>query len=188
LTKVGRFNLYLNDSASPIIYSGQKTQNVEGRVDFLEKFQGIDKSTILVESTQSELNGIGKEPCKIEVLERNSTFVKVQLNCTTDEIVVLNEYFDGNWRAYLNETKINVYKSNINQNGVFVSRGVHNLEFRYQPRDFLLGYLTSALSSLLILSLFVIKKISGKRPFSEAPLKKRYLRRVFLFISPRNRS
>jgi uncharacterized membrane protein YfhO len=186
-TKIGKFSLFLNNSANPLIYSGQKTKNVVGRVDFLEKLRVVEKDTILVETTESELRISGEKPCAIEVLARSTILVEAQLNCTSDGIIVLNEYFDGNWRAYLDGQSLRVYQANINQNGVFAQPGNHKLEFMYQPTDFLFGSLISLLSSFLILLLFLGKYFLRDRFSLKLPPKDNYSKKMFAYNLFRNR-
>jgi uncharacterized membrane protein YfhO len=186
-TKIGKFSLFLNNSANPLIYSGQKTKNVVGRVDFLEKLRVVEKDTILVETTESELRISGEKPCAIEVLARSTILVEAQLNCTSNGIIVLNEYFDGNWRAYLDGQSLRVYQANINQNGVFAQPGNHKLEFKYQPTDFLFGSLISLLSSFLILLLFLGKYFLRDRFSLKLPPKDNYSKKMFAYNLFRNR-
>lgn len=176
-----------NNSAKPIIYSGLVTKNVTGRVDSLEKFREVDSDTILVETTKPELKNSELKPCKIDILSRSSVFFSAELRCTTAAIIVLNEYFDGNWKSYLNENKVDVFKSNLNQNGVFVPVGVHKLEFKYQPTDFFVGTLISALSSFLLALYFLGRRFMGKRAHKELAPNIKFWKRVFNFVAGRYR-
>jgi len=163
LEKKGKFNLYINKDAKPILYSSQKTQNALGRTDFLQKFRESNEDLALVETNHGELNPSSSEPCQIKVLNRNTLGLKARIACKSDSIIVLNEYFDGNWRAFLNGKKVEVHKANINQNGSFVNRGNYLLEFKYQPRDFYEGLILSIFGLLILLVFICINHIPTRR-------------------------
>ncbi len=185
--KIGKFSLYINSSAKPLIYSAVSTKNVMGRMHFLEKLRVLDRDTILVESTESELTFSGESPCKTEIMAKSSIYVNINLNCTSRGIVVLNEYYDGNWRAYLNGKSVHIHQSNVNQNGVFISPGMKKLEFKYQPADFRIGSLISIFSLFLVILLLVRRQFLGRESSVNSSSKERYRKKRPDSISLRNR-
>lgn len=147
----------------------------------------VSLATEVIEAAESELRTLAGKPCTINVLARSAILLKARVNCASEGIIVLNEYFDGNWRAYINGEDLRIYNTSINQNGVYIQPGIQNLEFKYRPADFQLGILISFLNSFLIILVFLITKFSRKRSFLKLPLKPKYLRETSGVISIRVR-
>ncbi|WP_160268254.1 YfhO family protein [Bifidobacterium biavatii] len=86
------------------------------------------------------------------VNDRNGT---VSFTATVNEAryVLVNEYNDGNWAAYVDGEKTDVYKGNYLFRAVEVPAGTHHVELRYEPKQLndMLRYSTYAAAATLAL-------------------------------------
>jgi hypothetical protein len=69
--------------------------------------------------------------------------------------------YTGHWRAWLNESKVRVYRANGAAHAIEVPKGESLIEFRYWSSSFFWGMLLSCLSFTIISLFFCIKSLTG---------------------------
>ncbi|MEK7581231.1 MAG: YfhO family protein [Patescibacteria group bacterium] len=72
-----------------------------------------------------------------------------------DGILILADSYHPGWSAYDNGQKVEIIPANINQRGLSLKSGGHQITFKYQPSSVFLGALIS-LTSIIILSIFSV--------------------------------
>ena len=72
-------------------------------------------------------------------------------------LLVLNEYYRGDWQVALNGSALKKFKVNLNQIGIMLPDGKNHVHFEYQPKLFIgLLYLQSVAFVVLAAGLLVI--------------------------------
>jgi hypothetical protein len=84
-----------------------------------------------------------------------NSLVTVQTTTNKDGILVLADSFYPGWKAFVDGKEATILRANHFYRAVVISKGEHQVEFRYEPRSFKLGLLISTftLACLFVVSL-----------------------------------
>lgn len=102
------------------------------------------------------------KPCKlnknesIELLEYNNDYIKIKYTADVDRYIVINDYFNNGWKAYINGKETEVVKANYLLRAVEAQKGSEMiLELKYKPS---FAYITCiiALFGLILIIVFSI--------------------------------
>jgi hypothetical protein len=96
------------------------------------------------------------------IIDYTDQRVEIQATLNHPGVLVLADSFYPGWNAYVNGQKREIFRANLFFRGVFLKEGTHHVEFRYQPRSFLIGMAIS-LASLCGLTITVIVKAYRSR-------------------------
>ena len=91
----------------------------------------------------------------VEITRYGIGSVSVAANLQSDGLVFLSDRFDPSWRAYVDGTESPVYRADYAFRAVYVPRGVHKVEFVYEPEGFAIAMVVSLLALAVIASLMV---------------------------------
>ena len=125
----------------------------------------FDKNMVFLEreeaekiSSWSEI-GTVKENDQAVITEHTDDRVVVKVTTGTSKILILNEYYNPDWKVYVNGDEQELIKCNYLFRGVEVPEGQCTVEFRYEPTDqyilFALG--CGSLTVIVILAGFSIR-------------------------------
>jgi hypothetical protein len=102
------------------------------------------KSTVLVGNAPVSAEGVNlPEAQAVEIVEYGPHRVRMRAKADFPAILVLNDGFHENWKAYLNGEPTTVLRANYLMRGVYLNPGEYDVEFRYEPVSKLL-YLSGA--------------------------------------------
>jgi Bacterial membrane protein YfhO len=89
--------------------------------------------------------------------EYENQVVNIQASLNQAGMLVLADSFYPGWNAYVNGRQAKVYRANLFFRAVQLPLGTHSVEFRYQPRSFVIGLAISisTLVAILIVSIVV---------------------------------
>lgn len=82
-----------------------------------------------------------------------NSLVTVQTTSNEDGILVLADSFYPGWKAFVDGKEATILRANHFYRAVVISKGEHQVEFKYEPRSFKLGLL---ISTLTLACLFVV--------------------------------
>ena len=92
---------------------------------------------------------------------------KIEWDITTDKqslFYISDTYYPPVWKAYLNEKRIEIYKSNHNNMSVIVPEGIHKLSLTADPDSYnkyvMIERITAYLLYTLIIGLFIFQNKS----------------------------
>lgn len=105
-----------------------------------------DVDPAIVEDLKTHLP-VGEPPYNsspdLKILSESCANQRFQISVRQPRLLVLNEYYDENWRAYqiLNERRISLPKARVNRvlTGVFLPAGDYEIEYVYFPKPFYYG-------------------------------------------------
>ncbi|PWG59410.1 YfhO family protein [Bifidobacterium catulorum] len=95
-----------------------------------------------ISNLQSERNG-------------NMTFT---VRTSENRYVLVNEYDDGNWAAYVDGQRTKVVKGNYLFRAVEIPAGTHTVELKYEPASLKKMFIVAGIATVLLVSLFVLRK------------------------------
>ncbi|MBK7885595.1 MAG: YfhO family protein [Chitinophagaceae bacterium] len=116
----------------------------------------------------------------IKLAKRENDYISYTFSSSTAQFAVLSEvYYSAGWNAYIDEQKTGYAKVNYVLRGLYVPSGKHTIEFKFEPKSFIIGRNITIWSYILIyLSLiaaivYYIKNKNNKKILVEpsGPLK-----------------
>jgi hypothetical protein len=120
---------------------------------------------------------------KVEFLVDDCDRVSISVNTQADGFVVLNDRFYPGWHAMLDTQPAIIYRANAFMRAVYVGKGSHLVEFRYEPESLRNGVYLALIALVVIAFLlavylkepaaaFVNYLSTGKRPEAKESVEK----------------
>ena len=79
----------------------------------------------------------------------------------------MTDSFYPGWSASIDGTEVDHYRANLAFRALPIPAGRHVVEFRYDPRGFVVGAIISAISIGVVLLGFVLLRRAGRRDSSD---------------------
>jgi hypothetical protein len=94
--------------------------------------------------------------------------ITYESNSTSNNVAVFSEIFYKDWYAYIDGKKVNLIKANYVLRALVVPAGKHTIEFKFEPKIYLVSKLVSGVASwflfaVLMLSIFLLIKSSNTK-------------------------
>jgi hypothetical protein len=139
---IGRYAIYEAKAVSP---RGYLKTSIDGYFKSIDQFKGEtaginpengalflrDGSTLALPQRDA-----AEQDCDQVEKERTVTYDRFETSCSSQSVLILNEFFDKSWSAYLDGERAEVFEVNGNQLGVALPGGAHFVEFEYMPDYF----------------------------------------------------
>jgi hypothetical protein len=101
----------------------------------------------------------------IKLDKRENDDIVYNFSSSTPQFAVLSEvYYSAGWNAYIDGQKTDYAKVNYVLRGLYIPAGKHTIEFKFEPRSFILGRMITIWStaviylSLILVLIYFIKK------------------------------
>ncbi len=163
----GKEIVYRNDNALPRAYFVNKVEETKNDLNVLDaiknnEFDPKDKAFVNVNIPNIV---VPDSAARVNITEYKDETIALDVRATGNNFLFLGDtYLPTGWKAYIDGSKTEIYKTNHDFMGIVVPNGLHKVEFIYAPTSFYISkYLELILSSLVILGLilagiFEIKK------------------------------
>lgn len=147
------------DKSDDDVLQSMKQNYRENTVHF-SKESGSPLSKSVQEKDVSKSEKIGHV-----TVQRNGT---VDFSVTADQkrFVLVNQYNDGNWVAYVDGRKTPVYAGNYLFRAVQVPKGTHTVSLRYEPTDLKPLFIAAAGAAVMLVLLLCLSKPLDRALFS----------------------
>lgn len=160
------------------IYSGEsfsiiRNQNAPGQVFFIENVKAIENvEDYILENkdiipfcseayidTKDGFTGewAGKGVVYGHIEKNNSVIADVDV-LTDKALLVFSESYYPGWKAYIDDKHTTVYKIDGLLQGIIVSKGEHNIIFKYEPDSLMIGGLITFITIIVLGALLLFKK------------------------------
>ena len=103
----------------------------------------------------------------ISVIEDESDYIKLKVNLDSTKIIVFNEYFDGGWKAIVDDQNTKVIKVNYLFNGIIIPEGEHEIVLKYDTKIQNILFWVTVMIVLSLVSLIVILRFKNWRNKNE---------------------
>ncbi len=123
----------------------------ESLTAFYDKKFDISKQVILDKNIYAEKGG----KSDVKILEYNPNKVVVKVRAEKSKILVLSDAYYPGWKATLDGIDTEVLKANYAFRAISVPKGEHEIIFLYKPLSFMIGIIISAISSLVLIFIFI---------------------------------
>jgi len=116
-----------------------------------------------VQNSAQYIISAGKLKNTIELIEESHNLIKLHVFAEEPTLLLLNEYYNKNWKGVLDNLEQPLIKANINQIAIEVPQGIHVIEFKYQPKFVNTLWLIKWLTILIIIANLIYgRKISHR--------------------------
>ncbi|NIF76619.1 hypothetical protein F3J20_04265 [Paraburkholderia sp. Cy-641] len=152
---VGRYAIYQAETVLPHSYLQTAVDGYYSNIDqFGGAVMGHDLQhgvLFLKEGMNLPLAPMGmhNDACERMEMARSVVYERFDSSCPLASVLVLNEFSDPAWNAYIDGKTAEVLKVNFNQMGVLLPPGAHYVEFRYLPMIFKVSLTLMALGFVL---------------------------------------
>ncbi len=88
----------------------------------------------------------------VEITNETPTHVSMRANVTSDQMILVfgDTYYPG-WQATVDGNSTKIFPVNIKERGIRISRGTHDIIWRYQPESFARGLRISIATAILLI-------------------------------------
>lgn len=87
---------------------------------------------------------------KVEITKYQDEHIIAQTKSNGNNFLFFGTTFLPAWKAYIDGNQTKVYKANYGFMGILVPKGEHKIEFKYEPRAFVIGKNISLILNLLL--------------------------------------
>ena len=132
---------------------------VDNADEEITALNNLDVSTTAVVDTRFSdqiIDNLDNTNSNITLIEYQPNYLKYSANLDTDGIAIFSEiYYDNGWNAYIDGVISPHFRANYILRGMQIPLGEHLIEFKFEPKSYLLGERVSITSSLVLLLLLV---------------------------------
>lgn len=131
--------------------------NVEAQVKML-KYSEVDltHSSLTEESINEETFAAGE----IVTSTYENSRIKYEVETKGKSFLVLTDSYYPGWNAYVDGKKTEIYRVNAIQRGIIIDgEGVHQVEFRFQPKSLYYGIVVSVVALLILFGIPYWRKV-----------------------------
>jgi hypothetical protein len=82
--------------------------------------------------------------------------IEIKIDISRDMFLVLTDNFFDGWKAYVNGSETEIYRTNYLFKGIYVPEGEHTIKFIYKPPYFNIGLIITIISVMLSIILLYI--------------------------------
>ncbi len=167
--------IYKNSQSLPRAYIAYKSRLINTTGDFyreVSKNDFLKETTVLVENDKFLIEEKGDPSGKVRITDATSLKVTLETESSSAGILVFTDSFYPGWKAYLDTKETEIFVVNLNQRGIIIPPGKHEVNFVFKSFSFTLGKIVTIISALIVfgvLSLYYVffprKAYGNKKPW-----------------------
>ncbi|MCG8604611.1 YfhO family protein, partial [bacterium] len=141
LVQQGRPAVYENTGVLPRAYFVERMKIVKGEAffDYL-KSGDFDPAAEAIFDEPPPFVIKPSDQNRVEVTSYDIHEIKLQAEVIEPALMVLSEiYYPAGWRAYVNGTEAEIFRTNYMLRSIFLEPGQHEIRFVFEPKRFTLG-------------------------------------------------
>jgi hypothetical protein len=159
------YRVYQNEAVLPRIYLAPRAKKISTLEEFLSYIQKEDfdfHQTVLLEKDFPQLETEDSPPptdaknfnlSQIKILKDNHAELILKVDAPQQTFLVVADTYYPGWQARVDGKAQEIFAANFNQRAVFLTKGQHEIEFKFSPDSFRYGAIISFLTSLVIILL-----------------------------------
>lgn len=106
--------------------------------------------------TSLEKNSENKDRFIIKT-EKNNHYLTLNVKLDYDSFLVLNHTYFPGWKAFIDNKEVDIIKTNYIMRGLFVPKGEHLIQLKYEPTTIFIGGTITIVTCILLLIYYLIK-------------------------------
>lgn len=163
LVNDGRVKIYQNIAVFPRVSLYSRVTVIEKEKMFIKmQEQSFDAQTsILVnESIPEILDNIKYNGQEAVISKYESNKIEIETDSPGNSVLFLSEVYYPEWKAYIDGKETKIYQAFGLFRSIYLPKGKHKVEFKWDPKIFYLGAVASlsVLLLVIIMGIFIIKQ------------------------------
>lgn len=153
----GNTVVMLNENYSPRMFFINKIENMSA-LEYLNKIKTGELNPAEVAIIEDDNLKIDKvdSTASIRITKYDEALIEAEVIASGNNFVFIGNTYHPGWKAFIDDQKTEVHRTNHGYLGVVVPKGKHTLIIKYAPDSFFIAkYSALILSSLMILGLFI---------------------------------
>lgn len=156
------YSLYKNPyfiERAYMVYDYKKVENIGEIFSYIESKDFNPQVKAISEKNLNNNLICQKKSCRYTIKWIIDMAQKIKVNVSSDNngLFILSDTYYPGWSVYVDGKKTNYFPVNISQRGIFLTKGTHDVEYKYRPYSFKLGGIISLCSYLILLFYFLAK-------------------------------
>lgn len=167
-TLSGRLALALQPTHFPrafFRYNTLVTRSEEELIAFLKSPEFDHRTTAVLEKNLPVSLAVpdATPQWKADVIRYENNLIALDVETSNDGLLVLSEMFYPGWTATVDGVETEIFRANYNLRSIFVTRGHHTVEFRFDPPSYRYGSMVTLASLLVCGAGIALPSIRSKR-------------------------
>ena len=153
------YYLYQNKEAMPrafVIHEAVFSDNDSDVLIGLTNSSFDWKKTVILSGKGSNIH-FPSTDSKVRIYDYKPNDIKIQVMSPQPGFLVLTDTYYPGWNAYINGTKVDIFRANYAFRAIKIDPGNHYIEFKYEPISVYLGGIISLISLLIFLGILLSK-------------------------------
>lgn len=132
-------------------------KNAAAEMKALDQFSA-DREAIVQEQYQSQIPFLPEydTSASIKLMNNDHDLLQYNFQSAQNQFVVFSEvYYDRGWKAYVDGKETPIIKVNYVLRGLPISKGKHQIEFRFEPASYYTGRTVTGISQIILVLFFL---------------------------------
>jgi hypothetical protein len=156
--------IYKNTEVFPRAFVVHNAEVIKNEQEILDKLDSSDfdlRNSIIIEkdATIGFKNEKMIDNSTVNITQYEFNSISINANLENDGFLVLSDSYYPGWKAYVDNKETEIYKADYLLKAVYLSRGTHVVEFKYEPLSFKIGFFLSVVTFIFILGYFILSYI-----------------------------
>ena len=124
----------------------------------LNNFNAKDEA-VVQESFKASIpfQPVADSTASIRMEKNENDVINYQFQSASNQFAVFSEvYYDRGWKAFIDGKETPIVKTNYVLRGLAVPAGKHAIEFRFEPKSYIMGHRITAICQILLLVFFAV--------------------------------
>ncbi|WP_368259577.1 YfhO family protein [Enterococcus sp. 2201sp1_2201st1_C11_2201SCRN_220225] len=104
------------------------------------------------------INTLSSEEKVTNISNRENGTITFDASVSEERVILINEYNDGNWHAYIDGEEVPLYKGNYLFRAIVVPKGTHNVELKYENAKLNIFWIISIVTGVGLLLIILFRK------------------------------
>ncbi len=133
-------------------------KNADEEFSLMTRVEPQNDAAINIEFKEQGIDDIGFDPsATIDLINYKPNHLTYHSKTTSRMLAVFSEiYYPKGWKVYIDGKHVNYFRANYLFRALVVPSGDHKIEFKFEPRSYLLGNRINYIASLILLLSTVI--------------------------------
>jgi hypothetical protein len=122
-------------------------------------YGGIDvtKEVAFEKDPNLKIDPVDTATAKAKITSYENHYISIDAEATGNNLLFISEvYYPAGWKAYIDGTETQIYKTNYLFRSVVVPKGKHKIEFKFEPGTYYTGKKITMASNIVLILLFVV--------------------------------
>lgn len=115
-----------------------------------------------ITNVNTEQSPLSDDESITQVEESRDGIISFVANTDQDRYILINEYNDGNWVAYVDGEKTEVITANYMFRAIEVPEGTHTIELKYESTSLNVMFIAAGAGGIILVALLVLRKRINK--------------------------